>query len=100
MIAPELSALDKARIAYFEEQCKAVGFDGDLGLAPNERGILAIAGLVRVQTLLQVFKALGMSGRDAADISFKAVEIDVPANLSDAQEQLRQLLKFARAILL
>jgi len=95
MIGSELSAQDKARIAYFEEQFNAIGFDGNFALAPNERGVLAVADLVRAQTMLQVFTVLGIGGRAAADAAFKAVEIDVPVTLADVKNQLRHLYQIS-----
>jgi hypothetical protein len=65
--------------------------DGIYALPPVERDILATDDLVRAQTLLQVFVALQIGGRAAAEAAFNAASITVPNSVEEAQKQLREL---------
>lgn len=93
MIGYELSEHERAVLACFSKAAEAEGFDGTYALSPVERGILATVDLVRAQTLLQVFAALKIGGRVAAEATFNAASIAVPDSAEEAQKQLRELFK-------
>ena len=91
MIGHDLTDHERALIAHYDSQAKAVGFDGHFGLPPHERGVLAVADLVRQQTLLQVFTVLGLGGKAAKEATFGAGGIDVPPDAEAVEARLRKL---------
>lgn len=91
MFTPTLSPNEEALVACFENESKAVGFDGKHDLQPNERGALAVADLARAQTLLRIFTVLGLGGRAAAEAAFNIASVAVPASLEEVEQTLRHL---------
>ena len=54
MIGYQLTDADKALLEHFHASAKARGMDGRFSLEPVDRGVLAVADMVRAQTILQV----------------------------------------------
>jgi len=92
MIGYQLTETDKALIEHFHTQSNARGFDGVYSLEPTERGLMAVADLVRQQTILQVFAALNLKGEDAAKLWFGLRRHDVPATDRAARQKLEAIL--------
>lgn len=91
MVGYELNDQEKALVAEYEKQARAVGLDGVYNLEPHERGLVCVASLVRSQTLLQVFTALGLGGKAAKEAAFNAGAIDIPTNPEELRAKLQAL---------
>lgn len=88
-----LSDEDEALIKHFRQSAEAVGFDGLFSLAPDERGVVSVAVLVKTRTILQILLALGLRGSAAWDVATRAREIPVPLDEEAAQLQLYNLYR-------
>lgn len=93
MFAHQLTDNEKALIQHFQEAAQAIGFDGVYSLDPVDRGVLAVADLVRQQTLLQVLKALNMTGQHAGKFVFDLQRYEAPATEEEVKSQLRSLTR-------
>ncbi len=93
MFAHQLTENEKALIQHFQEAAQAIGFDGVYSLDPVDRGVLAVADLVRQQTLLKVLKELNMTGQDAAKFVFDLHRHDAPDTEEEVESQIRLLMR-------
>ena len=91
MLAHQLSNDDEAVLRCFHEAQAAVGLDGNYSLSSDDRGVLAVAEFVRSRTLLQVYSALGLGGKAAAECTFKTAGVAAPNSIADVDQALRQL---------
>lgn len=74
-----LSYRDRALFAEYERAAKEVGFDGVNSLDPHQRGVLAVAEMVRKRVELAVLKQLGLQGRPAVEFTYNLSCIPVPS---------------------
>ncbi|EML1601325.1 MULTISPECIES: hypothetical protein [Burkholderia] len=93
MIEYNLSALDKALIEHFHAQAGVSGFDGVSSLSQTDRGVLAVADLVRRQTVVQVCESLHLNGEDAARLWFHLSDFEPPLSDGEARSALNELVK-------